>query len=133
MSKSLGNAIALSDDRARIEVKLRGARTDSERLITFEPGRRPEVATLLTLAGLCAGRAPEELAAEVGNGGGGALKQLVLESVDSLLAPIRERRAAVTDEDVRRVLKRGVQTATTIGDAMLDEVRTVMGMDVVTL
>ena len=133
MSKSLGNAIALSDDRATIAAKLRGARTDSERTITFEPDRRPEVATLLTLAGLCAGARRSDLAAEVGDGGGGALKALVLDAIDGLLAPIRERRAAVSDEEVRRVLKRGVQTATAIADAMLDEVRRVMGMDVVTL
>jgi tryptophanyl-tRNA synthetase len=133
MSKSLGNAIALCDERDSIAAKLRTARTDSERDITFEPARRPEVAALLTLAGLCAGRTPDEIAAEVGTGGGAALKALVLEAVDGLLAPIRARRKAVTDEDVRRVLKRGVQTATAIADATLDEVRTVMGMDVVTL
>ncbi len=104
-----------------------------ERTITFEPDRRPEIATLLTLAGLCSGRAPAELAAEVGTGGGGALKALVLESIDGLLAPIRERRAAVSDGEVRRVLKRGVQAATAIADATLAEVRRVMGMDVVTL
>ncbi|HZZ95956.1 MAG TPA: tryptophan--tRNA ligase [Jatrophihabitantaceae bacterium] len=133
MSKSLGNAIALCDDRATIAAKLRGARTDSEPTITFEPDRRPQIATLLTLAGLCAGRSPQELAAEVGCGGGGALKELALEAVDGLLAPIRERRAAVSDEDVRRLLKRGVQSATAIADEMLDDVRRVMGMDVVTL
>ena len=70
MSKSLGNAIALSDDRAtRSPPRSARARTDSERTITFEPERRPEVANLLTIAALCSGRTPEAIAAEVGAGG----------------------------------------------------------------
>jgi tryptophanyl-tRNA synthetase len=133
MSKSLGNAIALRDDRATIDAKLRGARTDSERTITYEPERRPEVATLLTLAALCSRRSPESIAAEVGDGGGGALKMITADAVDALLAPIRERRASIGDEEVRRVLKRGVQVATDIADRTLADVRAVMGMDVVTL
>ena len=39
MGKSLGNAIALSDDRDTIAAKIRGARTDSERTITYDPER----------------------------------------------------------------------------------------------
>jgi tryptophanyl-tRNA synthetase len=133
MSKSLGNAIALSDERDVIAAKLRGARTDSDRSITFDPQRRPEVATLLTIAALCSGRAPQEVAADIGDGGGSALKAATLEAVDALLAPIRERRAAVSEEDVQRVLKRGIATATDIADRTLTQVRRAMGMDVITL
>jgi tryptophanyl-tRNA synthetase len=133
MSKSLGNAIALSDDRDAIASKLRTARTDSERTITYEPERRPQVATLLTLAALCSGRTPEAIAAEVGDGGGGALKAVTLDAVDGLIAPIRARRTGVGDEEIKRVLKRGVETATAIAEDTLAEVRAVMGMDVVTL
>jgi tryptophanyl-tRNA synthetase len=133
MSKSLGNAIALTDSREVISAKLRGARTDAERTISYEPERRPEVATLLTIAALCSGRTPEAIAAEVGDGGGSALKACALEAVDGLLAPIRERRAAVGDEDVRRILKRGVRTATDIAEQTLGAVRRAMGMDVITL
>ncbi|HEY2271504.1 MAG TPA: tryptophan--tRNA ligase [Jatrophihabitantaceae bacterium] len=133
MSKSLGNAIALTDSREVISAKLRGARTDAERTISYEPERRPEVATLLTIAALCSGRTPEAVAAEVGDGGGSALKACALEAVDGLLAPIRERRAAVSDEDVRQILKRGVRTATDIAEETLGSVRRAMGMDVITL
>jgi tryptophanyl-tRNA synthetase len=133
MSKSLGNAIALSDDRNTIAAKLRTARTDSERLITFEPQSRPDVANLLTIAALCSGRTPAEVAADVGAGGGSGLKAATLEAVDALLAPIRDRRARIGDEEVSRVLKRGTAIATDIADATLREVNSAMGMDVVTL
>jgi tryptophanyl-tRNA synthetase len=133
MSKSLGNAIALSDDRARIAAKIRGARTDSERLISYEPQRRPHVANLLMLAALCSGRTPDDVAAELGESGSAALKDLTIEALDGLLAPIRERRAALGEQDLRRVLERGVHIATELANGTLAEVRAAMTMDVVTL
>lgn len=133
MSKSLGNSIALGDSRDTIAARLRTARTDSEREITYEPERRPQVAALLRVAGLCSGRAPEVVAADIGSGGGAGLKAAVLEAVDGLLAPIRERRSTVTEEDVQSVLKRGVEIANDTADDTLRAVRTAMGMDVVPL
>lgn len=133
MGKSLGNAIALGDDLDTIATKIRAARTDSERLITFEPDRRPEIANLLTIAGLCSARAPEELATEVSAGGAAMLKALTIDAVNSVVGPIRERRAAVGDGEIRRVLTRGIATATEIARTTLAEVVTVMGMDVIAL
>lgn len=133
MGKSLGNAIALSDDTDTIASKIRGARTDSERTITFEPETRPEVANLLTIAALCSGRTPAEIAAEIGSAGAAQLKTLTVAAVDGLLAPIRSRRAAVSDHEIDHVLERGVKTATAIAEATLAEVLGVMGMDVITL
>ena len=131
MSKSLGNAIALRDNLDTIAAKIRGARTDSDREITYDPEHRPEVSNLITMAALASGRAPEEVADDVGSSGAAALKAAVIDAVDGLLAPIRARRAAITDAEVHRVLKRGIGTATTIAERTLDEVRTAMGMVVV--
>lgn len=133
MSKSLGNAIALSDDRDTIARKVRAARTDSDRLIRYDPEGRPDVANLLTIAAHCSGRTQHELAAQIGDGGGAQLKAVTIEAVDTLLAPIRARRAQIGDGEVDRVLKRGIATATDIAEATLAEVVRVMGMDVVTL
>jgi tryptophanyl-tRNA synthetase len=133
MGKSLGNAIALSDGTDTIAAKIRGARTDSDRMITFEPDARPEVANLITIAALCSGRAAEQVAAEVGPGGAAQLKMLTIEAVDGLLAPMRARRAAVGEHEIDHVLESGVKTATTIAEATLAEVVRVMGMDVITL
>jgi tryptophanyl-tRNA synthetase len=133
MSKSLGNAIALSDDRDTIAAKLRTARTDSDRHISFDPDARPDVANLLTIAALCTGQSQDELAAEIGDGGGAQLKAMTTEAVDALLAPMRARREQVSDADVDRILKRGITTATEIAEATLAEVRHVMGMDVIAL
>ena len=131
MAKSLGNGIALADDRDTVARKIRAARTDSERRISFDPEGRPEVATLLTLAGLCAGRPPAELADEIGAGGAAALKALAVDAVDAVLEPMRRRRAEVGEDEVRAVLRRGTATARVIADRTLDEVRSAMGMDLV--
>ena len=128
MSKSLGNGIALGDSDDQIAAKVRAARTDATRLITFEPDRRPEVANLLRIAALCAGRDPVALADEIGAGGAAALKSLVVDSVSAFLAPIRERRASYTVADAGRVLERGARRARALADETLAQVRQAMGM-----
>ena len=133
MSKSLGNAIALGDDLDTIAARIRPARTDSERTISYEPERRPHVANLVLLTALCADRTPESIAAEVGEGGAGALKSLAIESIDRFLTPIRERRAEVGDDEVLGVLERGIEVATSHAEATLREVQSAMTMDVVSL
>ena len=73
--------------------KLKGAKTDSDRVITFDPDHRPEVANLLTLIGLCEGVDPAVVAEEIGDGGGGALKGRLTDAINTELAPLRARRA----------------------------------------
>ncbi len=51
MSKSKGNVINLRDTADETAARIRAARTDSERRITFDPNGRPAVANLLTIAG----------------------------------------------------------------------------------
>lgn len=126
MSKSLGNAIALSDPPDVVAAKVRAARTDSERAITYEPGRRPEVANLLRIAGLCSGTDPASLADSVGNGAG-RLKSLVTEAIVQFLRPMHDRRARFGPADVADVLARGAAAANAVADRTLAEVHEAMG------
>ncbi|MEV4364843.1 tryptophan--tRNA ligase [Nonomuraea sp. NPDC004186] len=127
MSKSRGNAIALSATEDETAALIRKARTDSERLITFDETHRPEVANLLTLAGLCLGRSPQDIAEEIGDGGASALKRLATEAVNEFLRPIRKRRAEHTEEEVRQILTAGNAAARERAIMTLDEVRAAMG------
>ncbi len=130
MSKSYGNAISLSMSEEETAKLIRKSRTDSERNITFDPENRPGVSALLTTAGICTGRDPEEIAAEIGMGGAGQLKRYVTESVNAYFAPIRERRRELEkDMDyIRDVLAEGNRKANVIAEATLNEVREAMGM-----
>lgn len=128
MSKSLGNGIALADSPSEVAAKVRVARTDSERRISYEPQRRPDVANLLTLAGLCLDEDPSSVAERIGAGGAVELKRVVTDSVNALLEPIRARRAGYGAADAERVLRRGADRARAIADTTLAEVNAAMRM-----
>lgn len=130
MSKSYGNAISLCFTEEETAKLIKKSQTDSERFITYDKENRPGVSALLTTAALCTGRTEEDIAAEIGNDGSGALKKYVTESVNEYLAPIRERRRALEgDLDyVKDILHEGNKKANLIADATLNEVREAMNM-----
>jgi len=131
MSKSRGNAIMLRAGAEETAALIKKAKTDSERRITYEPERRPEVANLLLIASLCSGDAPAAIADRIGDGGSGTLKALVTEALNSELQPLRERRArlATDPQMVLDVLRRGIAQANAVADATLREARAAMNMD----
>jgi tryptophanyl-tRNA synthetase len=129
MSKSRGNAIALSataDETARL---IRSAKTDADRHISYDPGTLPGVSGLVQLAALCRDRDPHEVAAAVGDAGAAALKRTVTEAVNEFLAPMRARRTAYAREPglVREVLRVGNARANAVAEQTLTEVREAMG------
>ena len=130
MSKSRNNSIPLKateDETAKI---IKTATTDSERLITYEPQRRPQVANLLEIASYASGIAPEKIAAEIGDGGAGKLKVYLTESLNAFLRPLRAKRADLikNTDYVRRSLNKGIDKARDVGTETLKEVRVAMNM-----
>ncbi|MGA6170343.1 tryptophan--tRNA ligase [Streptomyces sp. NPDC012600] len=129
MSKSRANSVPLgatADETARL---IRGATTDADRHITYDPDTRPGVSSLVLLAALCLERDPHEVAAEIGDGGAAALKRTVTDAVNSHLAPFRARRAEYAADltYVRSVLRAGNERANALAEATLAEVREAMG------
>ncbi|WP_406159822.1 tryptophan--tRNA ligase [Streptomyces sp. NBC_01005] len=129
MSKSRGNSIALGADADETARLIKGAKTDAERHITYDPENRPGVSSLVLLAALCLDRDPHAVAEEIGGGGAAVLKRTVTEAVNSRMAPIRARRAEYARDMgyVRSVLRAGNERANEFATATLDEVRGVMG------
>jgi tryptophanyl-tRNA synthetase len=130
MSKSRGNAIALratADETARL---IRGAKTDTQRRISYDPAGRPEVSSLVLLAALCLDRDPVSVADQIGDGGAAALKAVVTEAVNERFAPFRARRAELATDPgyARQVLRDGSARAREVAAATLEEVRDAMGM-----
>ena len=130
MSKSYGNAISISMTAEETAKRIKKSQTDSECMITFDPEGRPGVSGLLSTAAICTGRAPEEIAEEIGMGGSGQLKKYVTEAVNGYFEPIRERRHAFEQDldYVKDVLHEGNRRANEIAEATLAEVREAMGM-----
>ena len=130
MSKSRGNAIMLSATEDETAKLIKKAKTDGERLITYDPVNRPEVANLLSLISLCTQEAPEDVAARIGEGGGGMLKNELTVALNEELRPLRQKRAQLEKDPayIRSVLLDGVKKAREIAEQTLSEVREVMNM-----
>ena len=130
MSKSYGNAISISMTPEETAKRIKKSTTDSERLITFEPEKRPGVSGLISTAAICTGRDPREIADEIGMGGSGALKKYVTDAVNDYFAPIRERRHQFENDldYVKDVLHEGNRRANEVANQTLAEVREAMGM-----
>jgi tryptophanyl-tRNA synthetase len=128
MSKSRHNTIPLratADETARL---LGRAKTDSERSTSYDPGRRPEVASLLLLTALCRGTTPESIADQIGDRGAAPLKAAAIEAVNDRFAAVRARRAELAADPgyLRAVLTSGNERATAVADDTLGAVRRLM-------
>lgn len=128
MGKSLGNSVSLratADQTARLVAK---ATTDSERLISYDPERRPEVSNLVLIAALCRDESPEIIADQVGAGGAVALKSAVTEAVNERFAGIRARRAELAADRgyLRAVLAEGNERTCALAAETLGAVRRLM-------
>lgn len=132
MSKSRGNAIMLCATEDETASLIKKAKTDGERMITYDPVNRPEVANLLMLISLCTKETPEAAAARIGNGGGGALKAALTEALNEELRPLRAERRKLEGDPayIRQVLLDGAAAAREIAVQTLNEVRHVMNMEI---
>ena len=131
MSKSRNNAIMLSSTEDETAALVKKAKTDAERVITYDPVTRPEVSNLLMLIALSTGDTPERVAERIGDGGSGMLKRMLTESLNEYLRPHRLKRKQLEadPEYVRDVLRSGIREAREVAEETLDEVRRVMNMN----
>ena len=130
MSKSYGNAIALSATADETAKLIKKSQTDSDRNITFDPKTRPGVSALLTTASLCTGESEVSIAEKIGSKGCGELKKFVTEAVNGYLEPIRKKREELKQDKglVHEILKCGNVRACEIAEETLMQVREAMHM-----
>ena len=134
MSKSRHNSIMLKSTREEIIEVVKKATTDSERFITFDPVNRPEVSNLLTLISLMSAdnKKPEDVASEIGNGGAKMLKEILIETTDRFLTPIREKRAELekNTDYVVKTINKGIERVRDEASKTLKNVIKCMNMEV---
>lgn len=130
MSKSRNNAIMLSSSEDETAAYVKTAKTDTDRLITYDPAKRPEVANLLMLLSLCTRKDPGTLASEIGDAGASRLKSLLTDALNEYLRPLRQRRRELERDPqfIRDVLREGTARAREVAQQTLAEVRQAMGM-----
>lgn len=134
MSKSLGNAIYLSDSREEIERKVRDMYTDPGHIHVQDPGK-VEGNVVFAYLDVFDSRSDEiaALKEQYRNGGLGdvVLKKRLADVLDEIIAPIRSRREGVAKDAqaVMRMLQEGSARARETAAATMRQVRKAMKID----
>ena len=130
MSKSRGNAIYLSDSTEEIRRKM--ARLHTGRQSLTEPGDPGNALFEYARAFMTDQQRVRELADRYARGdniGDAAIKNEVATAIDTLIAPMRERRAQFTDAHVVDILHEHAKRANIVADETLARVKEAMRLD----
>ncbi len=132
MSKSYNNTIALRDDPADIEQKLKTMPTDPARVRRTDPGDPDKCPVFQLHAVYSDGNRRAWVREGCTTAGIGCLecKQPIIDAVLNELAPI-QKRAREFEEDpqiVRTILREGAEAAAEVADETLEEVRAAIGL-----
>lgn len=129
MSKSLNNAIFLSDPPPVVHEKVRNAVTDPARIRKTDPGH-PEICTVFEYHRIFNAAQVEEIesACRQGTVGCVACKQNLAGIINDLLDPMRERRNYYETKpaEVREILMNGTARAHQVARETMSEVREAM-------
>ncbi|MBY0473050.1 tryptophan--tRNA ligase [Patescibacteria group bacterium] len=119
MSKSYGNTIPLFGTKEEVSKAVMSIVTDSS-------GERPE--NVYAIHALF--RSESELGPiyETNAGKYKVLKEMLIEDIEAVIAPMREKRNSITDEDVKKVIEEGSAQAKTIASAKMSDVRKKVGV-----
>ncbi|WP_296111812.1 tryptophan--tRNA ligase [uncultured Anaerococcus sp.] len=143
MSKSLGNAIYLADDKKTVKKKVMAMYTDPDHINIDDPGKVEGniVFTYLDVFSkdshfekyLPDYKNLDELKAHYQRGGLGDVKckKFLIKVLEEELEPIRNRRAEY-EKDIEKVfdiLRKGTEDAKNVGKAKIDQVKKAMGID----
>ena len=134
MSKSLGNAIYLSDDEDTLKKKVMSMYTDPNHIHVEDPGQVEGnvVFTYLDIFDQDTAKV-QELKDHYRHGGLGdvKIKRYLMEVLNAELAPIRQRRAEFAKDlpTVMDMLKSGSDRANQVAAQTLDEVKDAMGLN----
>lgn len=140
MSKSLGNCIYLSDTPKEVKKKVNSMYTDPQHLTIDSPGHLEGNAPFIYLDAFCrdehfAKYLPDyanldEMKAHYTRGGlgDGTVKKLLINILEEMLAPIRERRKYYEQNipEVYEILRKGSEVARETAAKTLEEVRNAM-------
>ncbi|MDR3241840.1 MAG: tryptophan--tRNA ligase [Lactobacillaceae bacterium] len=134
MSKSLGNAIYLSDSEDELWAKIKSMYTDPEHIRVEDPGHVEGNMVFTYLDIFDQDKAKVAALKEQYQAGGLGdmkIKKYLFEVLNTELTPIRERRAELAKDKaaVLEILKNGSEKARQVGQATMQEVRAAMGVE----
>lgn len=121
MSKSYGNTIPLFGTKDEITKAVMSIVTDSS-------GERPENVYAIHKLLLDQSGLDKIYSNPAVKGKYKLIKEALIEDLDTFIAPMRDRRANISDDDVKKVLKDGGEKAKAIAAAKMAEVRKKVGV-----
>lgn len=129
MSKSLDNAILISDAPEEVQKKMRKAVTDPLKVHKHDPGR-PDVCVVFSYHKVFNPEEVEEIRRDCESGALGCVecKRRASEKISARLAPIREKRAHYEThlDEVKEILHSGEERARSEAEKTMDDVHRVM-------
>ncbi|HAH87209.1 MAG TPA: tryptophan--tRNA ligase, partial [Armatimonadetes bacterium] len=132
MSKSLGNAIYLSDSAEAVRKKISMAVTDPARMLRTDPGH-PSVCTVFAYHKVFNPEVVADLTKECKSASIGCVdcKKLLAQVINNFLEPMRERRAKyqANPKLVDDILIAGTERAREEGQKTMSQVREAMCLD----
>jgi tryptophanyl-tRNA synthetase len=130
-SKSLGNAIFLSDTDDEIKSKIWQMYTDPEHITVSSPGKVEGNVVFAYLDAFCEDKPElESMKERYTKGGLGdvTVKLYLNDVLKGIIGPIRERRSTINDSDVMDIITEGSRHARSIAKVTLEEVRNAIGI-----
>ena len=128
----MNNAIFLSDDPKVIKEKVFSMYTDPDHIKVSDPGKVEGNVVFIYLDAFHKDKEEvAELKLKYKKGGLGdvALKSLLNETLQTLLAPIREKRASLKRQDLIEICFEGTKKAKMVADHTVREVREAIGVN----
>jgi tryptophanyl-tRNA synthetase len=128
MSKSYNNSIYLDDNTETIWQKIRGAKTDTNRIKKTDKGN-PEICSVWEYHKIFSDKETQEKIyneCKTGKIGCVACKKECAKNIDKFLAPIREKKASLSDGYVLEILEKSKQKANKIAKEKMQKVNQII-------
>ncbi|MEK7132959.1 MAG: tryptophan--tRNA ligase [Patescibacteria group bacterium] len=119
MSKSYGNTIPLFGTKDEIRKAVMSILTDSK-------GESPE--NVYAIHALFKDTTELGILYKANKGNYKALKEALIEDIENFAAPMRERRAGISDAEVKKILKEGGERARALASLKMQDVRRKIGV-----
>lgn len=133
MGKSLGNAIYLSDSVEDVNIKVRSAVTDKNRISVKDKGN-PDICTVSKYHEVFNPSEYKNICemCRSANIGCVACKKLLSQNINSLLAPFREKRAYYEERknQVREIILEGSNRANIVGNETVENLKKAMSIHI---
>jgi len=129
MSKSEPDGcLFITDTPEEIERKIKSAVTDTERTVSFDLEKRPALANLLTIYGLCEEKPIKDLMLDFD--GHAEFKKALTEKLIKKLAPIHEKRKNLEQnpEYIQEILEKGRAKAQILASKKMAQIKKAIGL-----